>query len=386
MKEKILYIFDQVLFSAVNFIVFIVLDYRFNVGDVSQYSIMISATAFLLNLGFALKVESLLGTDNKIISLSDFALLSIFMLMASAVIYLFLWQNYVNGILLAVSMFASSLLWIIRRICVLDSQKVKYSVMVTIVLGGVLSLCGYLLLEYESFLVVFGVANFCAVVFLCFLVVVVDKKSLTESCGELFASPRNLSKSLLLVPLLWFPSNGIYLLLAGLGNQVAIIEVRKLLMLLSPIQQLSAALISFIFSRGADHKLTHLEVFFVPLTLSLVVSPLAALIYNSVLNGSAKSFILWFGFALIAFSMIVISLLQSMLRVLGGQVTVIFSLFIAVTVKVGALYCFYQFGAGYVDVTDSMLAMAAGYCISAVFLYAKFITDEKLRGKLVARI
>ncbi len=378
MKEKILYIVDQFLFSAVNFIVFVVLDYKFDVDDVAQYAIMISAAAFLLNFGFAIKVERLLFSSDRLFSANDFFVLCMLLFIVSVVLYFLLWFTYAGGFWLAMVMFTSSVLWVIRRVCVLDSKRVKYSVAATLVVGTLASLSAYVCNVYVDVLMLVCLVNCMALIYLSLLTIKKKNESFKDNVLSIFADPLALAKSVMLVPLLWFPSNGIYLFLASLGSPAAIVEVRKLLMLLSPIQQISGAMINFVFSKGGGYKVTYLEVWVAPLTITLIVTPVAAILYGTLLHGTSEGIFMWAAFALIVFAMIVISLLQSNLRVLGKQASVIASLAVAVAVKLSFLFGFYSFGEGGVGVTDSLVSMAAAYALSALFLYIYFVNDKRI--------
>lgn len=378
MKEKILYIADQFLFSAVNFIIFIALDYKFDVDDVAQYAIMISAAAFLLNFGFAIKVERLLFSSDRLFGVNDFFVLCIFLFVASVTLYFLLWFTYAGGFWLAMVMFTSSVLWVVRRVCVLDSKRVKYSIAATLVVGSLASLSSYVCSVYVDVLMLVCLVNSIALAYLSVLTIQKKNESFKDNFLGVFSDPLALAKSVMLVPLLWFPSNGIYLFLASFGSPSAIVEVRKLLMLLSPIQQVSGAMINFVFSKGGAYKVSYLEVWVAPLIIALIVTPMAALLYGKLLDGTSAGIFMWAAFALIVFAMIVISLLQSNLRVLGKQTSVIASLAVAVLVKVSFLFALYGFGEGGVGVTDSLVSMAAAYTLSALFLYAFFVKDKKI--------
>lgn len=378
MKEKILFVIDQVLFSVINFIVFLTLDHRFFVEDVAQYSVMISASAFLLNFGFAVKVEKLLYTSERQFGISDLLVLFFWVLVAGFVIYFFLWSDCKSGILLALVMVTNSLLWVLKRICVLDSKRIKFSIGVTLYFGIGVMLGASLLSNYSDVLRFFLAVNISACVYLSLLVMTKNLKTFRESFLEVFSLPLVLIKSLVLVPLLWFPSNGVYIFLASIGAPLAIVEVRKVLMLLSPIQQISGALISFLFSKGHSYKLSYIEVLLLPFMIAIVAAPVAAVLYERFLNGQPEGVLMWVSFAMIVLAMIMISLLQSRLRVFGRQMTVVNSLIVAVVIKISLLYYFYSQSNGGIGISDSLFSMAVAYVFSAIYLFVDFVKNKRI--------
>ncbi|MCT8166640.1 MULTISPECIES: hypothetical protein [unclassified Pseudomonas] len=367
MRTKVVYLFDQLLFSAFSFVLFLVVDKQFDLADVAQYSVMVSGCAFLLNFGFALMVERRLGGEDKRLTFYDFIVLITLVGVMDALISSVLWHDYKHSVLLGLTMFASSMLWLSRRITLLDEGLIKFSVMLT-VLSGAGSVCAaYVVQRFSWFLVTYSLICAVAVTILVALSIRSAGKGVRHSFGVLLAEPGHLLKSVMLVPLLWFPSNGIYLVLTYLGSTHVLVEMRKLLMLLSPVQQLSSAMINYIFSRNRNYASSRFEYLVLPLSIAVLATPVCAVIYKVLLDGPVVGLDLWFAFALIVGCMLAISIMQSVLRVGGKQSAVIVSFSIAVIVKLMCLVLFYYFGGG-ISLTAGFISMAVAYSASAVSL------------------
>lgn len=376
MRAKLLYLLDQLLFSAFSFVLFLILARRFSVADVAEYSVMVSGAAFLLNLGFAVMIERLLGQDDKDISFYDLLVLVLLTALASVLMYCLLWVDYSNGLSLVVAMFSTALVWLIRRICVLDDYYLKHSMMVTSISGLASLVLAWQLSRFDQFLFFCCVINVCSILYLSFLSIRNWGQGLWSSLYAVAGEPRRLVKSLLLVPLLWFPSNGIYLILSFVGNASVMIETRKLLMLLSPVQQFSAAMINYIFSKGKRYASSRVELYVLPAVIALAVTPVCAVFYNTLLQGANTEASLWFAFALIVLCILIISLIQSLLRVLGDQAMVIAVLALMAAVKIACLFAVNSYVGG-IDLANVFISMATAYCSGALVLGVAYASKCK---------
>ncbi|MEB3901402.1 hypothetical protein ODI84_14630 [Pseudomonas putida] len=376
MRTKALYIVDQLLFSAISFILFLILDRRFQSEDVAQYSVMISGAAFLLNVGFALTVEKSLGQETKVFSFYDLVAIASLLILASIPIYIFLWGSYLYGKSLAALMVINALLWLARRICVLNSRNIHKTICISTVSGLLLSVASMLIVDFFQLLMVFIIISTISLAWLSSIAIHSRGNGWMASIKEIFIPPGQLLKSISLVPLLWFPSNGIYLILSSLGETFVIIETRKLLMLLSPVQQVSSAIINYIFSRGRRYNSSFVEVAILPLAASLIVTPVSAVVYNSFLAGHNTTLSLWFAFALIVASMITISIAQSVFRVHGIHSVVITVFSFLALVKITCLYLYINYMGG-VDLLGSFGSMAIAYVLSSALLMVMFFGKYK---------
>lgn len=376
MRVKFLYLIDQLFFSAFGFVLFLVLDGSFPEADVAEYAVMISGGAFLLNLGFAVMVERLLGEDDRGISFFDFAVLLLIVAVSAALVYFVLWREYVHGVVMGLTLFTTSIVWLVRRICVLDSDYVVRTIIVTSISGSASLLFAWGLSEFQCFLIAHCIFNGCAIVYLSYLSVRSMGVGLGASLVSVVEHPKRLTKSLLLVPLLWFPSNGIYIILSFFSGASVLIEMRKLLMLLSPVQQLSTAMINFIFSKGRRYEVSALELYVLPLMASLAVTPVCAVIYNKFLHGASAQVSLWLAFATIVVCMLVISSLQSALRVRGAQLVVVGVLALVAIVKLICLFMFYSIQ-GEISLGDGLISMAVAYSVGALVLGASYALKYK---------
>lgn len=377
MRAKLFYFFDQLLFSVFGFILFLILERRFPAADVAEYSVMISGSAFLLNLGFAVMIERLLGQDDKYISFYDFLVLVLLIALASGSIYFLLWIDYAHGLSLALAMFITALVWLIRRICVLEVCYVRHSMAVTSVSGLASLTLAWQLSRFDLFLAAYCLIYACATLYLSRLSIRRREEGLWSSLHRIVGEPGRLVRSLLLVPLLWLPSNGIYLVLSFFGSASVMIETRKLLMLLSPIQQFSVAMINYIFSKGKRYTSSHVEMYVLPVAITIAVTPVCAVVYNKLLQGANTEFALWFAFALIVVCMLIISLTQSILRVQGHQSIVIAALTLTAIVKMACLLAVKGYAGG-IDLVSGFISMAAAYCAGALVLGAVYASKYKI--------
>src|SRR5690606_22016681 len=185
--------------------------------------------------GFAVFLERHVVKDERIASIAEFALLFVALSCACAISFFFFFPKNDNNDILIFVLISYSFFWVCKRFLILVPNKIKISILINL-LFLLTSLPMVLMAgSYREFLGLYFILIIAACIFTLSNCKLNWSLSLGSVFKAIFFDKKLFFYSLCLVPLLWFPSNGIYILLSYAGSSFALVEARKLLMLMSPV-------------------------------------------------------------------------------------------------------------------------------------------------------
>tara|TARA_B100000749_G_scaffold280691_1_gene278008 strand:- start:1823 stop:2953 length:1131 start_codon:yes stop_codon:yes gene_type:complete len=334
-KTKLLFIIDQLIFSASNFILFFVADATYTQPTSNAFSLMLSASALAFNVAFALSIEPPITKRENNIDQYDLAIGATASILLCYIGGKILWPDFENNLLLSAAAASCALLWLSRKACILDESRLSSSIFLTTLWLATTTAACYLAPNAEIFFYYYTSINTLFIITLCSKAIRKNRDGGPAKLREIRAKKKLYFSSVLLAPLLWFPSNGIYPILSFAGSN-ALADTRKILMLLSPSQQGASAIASYIFSRRTliTVPAKNLLTLAVPLAS---VNTLLAFAFILLFGRIETTPLLWAVFFSTAILMIAITTIQSVLRAHSHQSSVVISLAVGAATQILAV-------------------------------------------------